>query len=157
MKKENFTQRKSPDCPFTPSLCQTADKDCHAEWHQTSFDEIRSLRLAKQEQKSDSTSAGCCEDLADEDVGCEDPAEDVACEDLDYVLISWIPTAYVLISWILTAYTLISWILTASSSSAGSSQAVSSLSASSQAAAECRHGRPKATNVAEGGIQALLI
>ena len=113
MKKENFTQRKSPDCPFTPSLCQTADKDCHAEWHQTSFDEIRSLRLAKQEQKSDSTSAGCCEDLADEDVGCEDPAEDVACEDLDYVLISWIPTAYVLISWILTAYTLISWILTA--------------------------------------------
>ena len=27
------TARRCPDCPFTPCLCQTSDKDCHGIWH----------------------------------------------------------------------------------------------------------------------------
>ena len=50
-KKENFTQRKCPDCPFLPSLCQTAERDCHTAWHQPNFDEIRALWFDKQERK----------------------------------------------------------------------------------------------------------
>ena len=51
-KKENFTVRKCSDCPFAPSLCQTLERDCHAAWHQSSFDEVRALWLDKQENKS---------------------------------------------------------------------------------------------------------
>ena len=51
-KKENFTQRKCLDCPFTPSLCQTQGRDCHAAWHVPTFDEIRSLWFDKAEHKS---------------------------------------------------------------------------------------------------------
>lgn len=50
-KKVNYTQRKCPDCPFSPSLCQTMERDCHAAWHQSSFDEVRALWIDKQENK----------------------------------------------------------------------------------------------------------
>ena len=58
--KENFTQRKCPDCPFTPSLCQTMDRDCH----RSSFDEIRALWFDKQEHRSTSPSAGSSQKTA---------------------------------------------------------------------------------------------
>ncbi len=39
----SFTQRKCPDCPLTPALCQTLEKDCHSVWHSKSFAVIRNL------------------------------------------------------------------------------------------------------------------
>ena len=55
--KVNFTQRRCPDCPFAPPLCQTMDRDCHAAWHQSCFDEIRTLWIDKQEYKNLKTSS----------------------------------------------------------------------------------------------------
>ena len=55
--KVNFTQRRCPDCPFAPPLCQTIDRDCHAAWHQSCFDEIRTLWIDKQEYKNLKTSS----------------------------------------------------------------------------------------------------
>ena len=40
---KGVTQRKCPDCPLTPALCQTLDKDCHSEWHSDKFSAIRKL------------------------------------------------------------------------------------------------------------------
>lgn len=37
----SWTQRKCPDCLFLPALCQTAERDCHADWHSPGFDELR--------------------------------------------------------------------------------------------------------------------
>ena len=54
-KKVNYTQRKCPDCPFAPPLCQTLERDCHSAWHQSSFDEVRALWLDKHENKSRSS------------------------------------------------------------------------------------------------------
>ena len=54
-KKVNYTQRKCPDCPFAPPLCQTLERDCHTAWHQSSFDEVRALWLDKHENKSRSS------------------------------------------------------------------------------------------------------
>ena len=45
--KVNFTQRRCPDCPW----------DCHAAWHQSCFDEIRTLWIDKQEYKNLKTSS----------------------------------------------------------------------------------------------------
>ena len=39
----SVTQRKCPDCPLTPALCQTLEKDCHSKWHDNSFAVIRQL------------------------------------------------------------------------------------------------------------------
>ena len=39
----SFTQRKCPDCPLNPALCQTLERDCHSEWHDKSFSVIRNL------------------------------------------------------------------------------------------------------------------
>ena len=50
----NWTQRKCPDCPNTPALCQTTGRDCHAKWHLPSFDEVRD----KWFEKKASTEAG---------------------------------------------------------------------------------------------------
>ena len=49
--KKNYTQRRCPDCLFTPALCQTHDRDCHGEWHKPTFDGVRNLWFEKQEQK----------------------------------------------------------------------------------------------------------
>ena len=38
----NLTNRRCTDCPFVPSLCQTAERDCHALWHSPAFDNQRS-------------------------------------------------------------------------------------------------------------------
>ena len=39
----NFTQRKCPDCPLVPALCQTLERECHSSWHSDSFSRIRNL------------------------------------------------------------------------------------------------------------------
>ena len=39
----SITQRKCPDCPLSPALCQTLEKDCHAKWHSTTFEKLRNL------------------------------------------------------------------------------------------------------------------
>ena len=41
--KRRFTQRKCPDCPLQPTLCQVLDRDCHFDWHSDSFGTIRQL------------------------------------------------------------------------------------------------------------------
>ena len=41
--KRRFTQRKCPDCPLQPALCQVLDRDCHYDWHSDSFGTIRQL------------------------------------------------------------------------------------------------------------------
>ena len=41
--KRRFTQRKCPDCPLQPALCQVLDRDCHFDWHSDSFGTIRQL------------------------------------------------------------------------------------------------------------------
>ncbi len=41
--KKRFTQRKCPDCPLQPALCQVMDRDCHSDWHSDSFKTIRTL------------------------------------------------------------------------------------------------------------------
>ena len=33
----SFTQRKCPDCPLNPALCQTLERDYHSKWHDKSF------------------------------------------------------------------------------------------------------------------------
>jgi len=38
-----WTQRKCPDCPHCPALCQTVERDCRSKWHEPSFDNLRSL------------------------------------------------------------------------------------------------------------------
>ena len=43
----NWTQRKCPDCPNTPALCQTTGRDCHAKWHSPSLDEVRDKLFEK--------------------------------------------------------------------------------------------------------------
>ena len=50
----NWTQRKWPDCPFLPALCQTLEKDCHSVWHEPCFDELRNLWVAKRMDKHQS-------------------------------------------------------------------------------------------------------
>ena len=50
----NWTQRKCPDCPNTPALCQTTGRDCHAKWHSPSLDEVRDKLF----EKKASTEAG---------------------------------------------------------------------------------------------------
>ena len=54
----SYTQRKCPDCLFTPALCQTSEKNCHAAWHGSTFSVIRRLwyntQMDKEERKQQS-------------------------------------------------------------------------------------------------------
>ena len=43
------TYRKCLDCLYAPVLCQTAQRDCHAKWHEPSFDNIRDLWFRNKE------------------------------------------------------------------------------------------------------------
>ena len=52
----NWTQRKCPDCQFLPALCQTSERDCHSSWHEPSFDELRTLWMARKMDKHQSGS-----------------------------------------------------------------------------------------------------
>ena len=52
----NWTQRKCPDCPFMPALCQTLERDCHKIWHLPSFDEKRAQWFARQSKASSPSS-----------------------------------------------------------------------------------------------------
>ena len=45
--QKSWSFRHCPDCPFSPALCQTAKKDCHALWHSPAFDVQRSLWFSK--------------------------------------------------------------------------------------------------------------
>ena len=53
-----FTQRKCPDCPFCPALCQTAENDCHLNWHQPSFDAVRELWFRSKSKNTSSSAVG---------------------------------------------------------------------------------------------------
>ena len=48
--RRTWTQRKCPDCPHCPALCQTVERDCHYKWHEPSFDNLQSLWV---EEKTD--------------------------------------------------------------------------------------------------------
>ena len=50
--KINFSQRKCPDCLYSPALCQTNERDCHTSWHSSHFAVIRRLWYDKQEKKT---------------------------------------------------------------------------------------------------------
>ena len=48
----SWTQRKCKDCDFQPALCQVQGRDCHMNWHKSSFDEKRNGWF-QNHQKSD--------------------------------------------------------------------------------------------------------
>ena len=48
-KQSSWTSRHCLDCPYSPALCQTAAKDCHALWHSPQFDIQRSIWFSKQQ------------------------------------------------------------------------------------------------------------
>ena len=48
----SWTQRKCKDCDFQPALCQVQGRDCHMNWHKSSFDEKRNSWF-QNHQKSD--------------------------------------------------------------------------------------------------------
>ena len=41
------THRICPDCPYQPSLCQVAERDCHSLWHKTESAQIRKAWLKR--------------------------------------------------------------------------------------------------------------
>ena len=43
----NWTQRKCPDCPHLPALCQIVERDCHSKWHDPAIDDLQSLWVAE--------------------------------------------------------------------------------------------------------------
>ena len=53
--KNSWTSRHCLDCPFSPALCQTAKKDCHALWRSPAFDIQRSLWFSKRLTRPSST------------------------------------------------------------------------------------------------------
>ena len=51
----NWAQQKCPDCPFLPALCQTVERECHSDWHEPSFDELRNVWVARGMDKHQSS------------------------------------------------------------------------------------------------------
>ena len=55
----SITQRKCPDCPLTPALCQTLERDCHSAWHNPSFSKIQTLWYEHVQKKEKSPKGPC--------------------------------------------------------------------------------------------------
>ena len=47
------SSRQCSDCPFSPSLCQMFNRDCHGKWHSQNFAVQRSRYFASQKRKAD--------------------------------------------------------------------------------------------------------
>ena len=43
--------RHCPDCPFTPSLCQSLKKDCHGRWHSSESSVLRNAWFSQKKHK----------------------------------------------------------------------------------------------------------
>ena len=54
----NKTLRYCPDCEFSPSLCQTSDRDCHTAWHQPLNDKVRLSWTKRRAQRTRNTTRG---------------------------------------------------------------------------------------------------